>query len=127
MSEEEWESVMDFFTKIFREPSRLDSLPDKTLLLSLSDGEITKIFTKERLIKAISQKHPKTISELSGMAERNLAAVERDLKILEGFGIVRLEKKGKEVTPTIEKKALILPLQTMPITLEQIEERELAA
>lgn len=129
ISEEKWESVIDFFTKIFREPSRLDSLPDKTLLLSLSDAEITKIFTKERLrlIKTINQKHPKTISELSKIVERNLVAVERDLKILEDFGIVKLEKKGKEVMPTIEKKVLILPLQTKPLTIEQIEEQRIAA
>lgn len=31
MSDREWKSVMDFFAKIFRKPSRLDSLPDKTL------------------------------------------------------------------------------------------------
>ena len=36
MSEEEWESVMNFFAKIFKEPSKLDSLPDKVLILSLS-------------------------------------------------------------------------------------------
>ncbi len=129
ISGEKWESVMDFFAKLFREPSRLDSLPDKALLLSLSDGEITRIFTKERLrlIKTIDQRHPGTISELSRLLERNLVAVERDLKILQDFGIVKLEKKGKEVTPTIEKKALILPLQTKPLTIEQIEEQRIAA
>jgi predicted transcriptional regulator len=129
ISGEKWESVMDLFAKIFREPSRLDSLPDKAVLLSLSDEEITKIFTKERLrlIKTINQKHPKTLSELSAIVKRNLVAVERDLKILEDFGIVKLEKKGKEVMPTIEKKALILPLQTKPLTIEQIEEQRIVA
>ncbi len=129
ISGEKWESVMDFFAKIFREQSRLDSLPDKAVLLSLSDEEITKIFTKERLrlIKTINQKHPKTLSELSAIVERNLVAVERDLRILEDFGIVKLEKKGKEVMPTIEKKALILPLQTKLLTIEQIEEQRIAA
>lgn len=129
LNEEKWDAVMDFFAKIFKEPARLDSLPDKTLLLSLSDAEITKIFTKERLslIKTINQKHPRTISELSRIVERNLVAVERDLGILEEYGIVKLEKKGKEVMPIIGKKALILPLQTKPFTIEQMEEQKMAA
>ncbi len=31
-----WKSVMDFFAKTFKEPSKLDSLPDKVLILHLS-------------------------------------------------------------------------------------------
>lgn len=123
ITDERWESVMDFFGKIFKHPEKLDSLSDKTLLLSLSDEEITKIFTKERLrlIRAIMEKKPQNISWLAKIVDRDLSAVERDLKILEGFEIVKLEKTGKEVMPIIEKKALILPLYPKTITIEQIE------
>lgn len=36
MSDGEWKSVMDFFAKIFKEPSKLDSFPDEVLILPLS-------------------------------------------------------------------------------------------
>ncbi len=32
ITDEEWESIMEFFAIIFREPSRLDVFPDKVLL-----------------------------------------------------------------------------------------------
>lgn len=124
ISDEKWESVMDFFGKIFKHPERLDKLSDKTLLLSLSDEEITKIFTKERLrlIRVIMEKAPQRISDLAKLVQRDLTAVQRDLKILEEFGIVKLDKTGKEVKPTVEKKALILPLFPKTMTIEQLEE-----
>ncbi len=59
---------------------------------------------------------------LAKLVKRDLTAVERDLKILEGFGIVKLEKEGKTVKPSVEKELLILPLVPLrPFTVKDLE------
>lgn len=109
MTEEKWDAIKAYLNKVWKEP---DKYPDKGLLLSLSDEEITQIFTKERLklVRLTQDKKPKNATELSELAERRLSAVIRDLELLERFHIVELEKKGKNVVPTVKKEILILPL-----------------
>ena len=118
MTDGKWESTMAFIRESIRHPEKT---PDDVLLLSLSKDELTQLFTRKRieLIETIKKNEPKTMSELAGLLKRELSAIERDLKILEGLGLVRLEKKGREVTPLIEKEILVLPL-VRPITLRQI-------
>lgn len=126
MTDERWEAIMRFFNRVFDKP---DEFYDEALILSLSDEEMTQIFTKKRLeiIRTIKRKHPKTMSELANTVKRELAAVNRDLKILEGLGIVKLERKGRKVKPLIDKKVLILPLVPVkPQTIEQYERRMMA-
>lgn len=119
MTDEKWESIMAFIRESIKHP---DKVPDDVLLLSLSKEELTQLFTRRRieLIETIKRERPKTMSELAELLKRELSAIERDLKILEGLGLVRLEKKGREVTPVIEKEILVLPL-VRPMTLEQIK------
>lgn len=124
MSDEKWEGVMRFFSKIWADPEMLGKLPEKSLLLSLSEEEITKIFTKKRLelVGVIKEKRPASIGALAKLVKRDLTAVERDLKILEGFGVVKLEKEGKIVKPSVEKELLILPLVPLkPFTIKDLE------
>ena len=101
-------------------------MTDEALILSLTNEEMKQIFTRKRLeiIKVIKKKHPKTMSKLADIVKRKLSAVNRDLKILEGLGVVKLEKTGKEVTPVIDKKVLIIPLVPLePQTIEQYERK----
>jgi len=109
MTEEKWDAVKAYLNKVWKEPGKY---PDNGLLLSLSDEEITRIFTKERLklVRLIQDKKPKNATGLSELAERRLSAVMRDLKLLEQFHIVELQKKGKNIVPTVKKEILILPL-----------------
>ncbi len=109
LNEEKWDAIKAYLNKVWKEPGKY---PDKGLLLSLSDEEITQIFTKERLklVRLIQDRKPKNATELSGLAERRLSAVIRDLKLLEHFYMVKLQKKGKNIVPTVEKEILILPL-----------------
>ena len=109
MTDEKWDTVMAFLNKVLENPNKY---PDKGLLLSLSDEEITQIFTKERLklVRLIQSKKPKNATELSGLAERRLSAVIRDLALLEKLHIIELEKKGKNIVPKVTKEILILPL-----------------
>ncbi len=119
ISDEKWESAMAFIRESIKNP---DKFPDDVLLLSLSKEELTKLFTKKRieLIEAMKREGPRTMSELARFLERELSAIDRDLNALEDIGLVRLEKNGREVTCSIEKEILILPL-SKPMTIEQLK------
>ena len=60
-----------------------------------------------------------TVSELSRTVKRALPAVQRDLGILAGLGVISLEKNGREVTPHMEKELLVLPL-IQPLRLDEL-------
>ena len=74
--------------------------------------ESSSIFTKKRLelIDKIKSHHPKSVKELSKMTKRTKQAVTRDLKILERFEIVRLEKNGRNTIPLVERDVIVLTI-----------------
>lgn len=74
--------------------------------------ELTKIITNKRLelLDLISKSNPATVKELASLAKREVSAVDRDLKILERYDLVRLDRRGREVTPKVLRKAIVLPL-----------------
>ena len=73
--------------------------------------ELTTIITKKRLelLDIINRQHPSTVTELAMCVKREVSAVDRDLKILERYSLIMLKRKGREVTPIILKKAIVLP------------------
>lgn len=86
-------------------------LPDNAIIF---DPEILlEIFTRKRLelIQFINTCKPQSIQELAKITGRRKQAVFRDLKLLERNELVKLAKKGKTVTPTVERKMAILNLQ----------------
>ena len=109
LSEEKWEAVKMYLNRVWKNPNKY---PNKGLLLSLSDEEVTQIFTKKRLelIRLIQSKKPKNTTGLSKLAKRRLSAVIRDLELLERNNVITLEKKGKNIIPIVSKEILILPL-----------------
>ncbi len=109
MTDERWDAVKAYLNKVWKAPNKY---PDKGLLLSLSDEEITQVFTKKRLelVRLIQGKKPKNATKLANLADRRLSAVMRDLELLKKFHIVDLNKKGKNIVPTVTKEILILPL-----------------
>ena len=74
--------------------------------------ESTSIFTKKRLelIEAIKSFRPQSVQELAKITKRAKQAVTRDLKILERFEIVRLEKKGRTSLPIVEREVVVLAI-----------------
>ena len=54
------------------------------------------------LLKAIIVNRPQSIRELARVLDRAPGNLHRTLKMLEGYGIVSLEKVGKTVTPKAE-------------------------
>ena len=109
MTDERWNAVKAYLNKVFKNPTKY---PDEGVLLSLSDEEMTQVFTKKRLelIRLIQNKKPKNATNLSELAGRQLSAVMRDLELLEKSQIVELEKKGKNIIPKVIKEILVLPL-----------------
>jgi len=109
MNDKRFASVKRFFDEVWQKP---DKFPNKSVVLSLRDEEITRIFTKKRLqlIRIIQTKKITFLSELTKLTKRELPAIDRDLKILEGFGIVELEKVGRIIKPSVKKELLIVPL-----------------
>lgn len=118
MTDERWQSILAYLKDDFKHPKKT---PGKVLLLSLSKEELPKLFTKKRLelVELIKRRSGATMSQIAKITKRELSAVERDLKILEGLGIVTLNKTGRDVRPSIDKEVLILPLM-VPRKLEHM-------
>ena len=108
ISDDEWGAVKDFVNCAMDNPQ---SVPD-ALVLPWSPDRLTKLFTHERLriIETVRSKNPKTVSALCTRLNRDKAAVSRDLAILEGFGIIRLERHGRTARPVLDKKVIVLPI-----------------
>ncbi|MBI4052938.1 MAG: hypothetical protein HY394_02780 [Candidatus Diapherotrites archaeon] len=113
LSEEKWSAIKSYLGKVWDNPG---SYPDNALILSLSDEETTRIFTKKRLelIRLIQGKNPQSASALGKLANRKLSAVMRDLELLKKFHLVELNKKGKTVVPAMTKEIIVIPLAKLP-------------
>src|SRR3989338_4032099 len=109
MTDERWNAVKAYLNRVFENPG---NYPGRGVLLSLSDDEMTQVFTKKRLelIRLIQNKKPKNATKLSELTGRQLSAVLRDFELLEKVHIVELQKKGKNIVPNVTKEILILPL-----------------
>ena len=87
-------------------------LGESQAVFVMDKEELTTIITKKRLelLDIINRQHPNTVTELAMRVKREASAVDRDLKILERYSLIKLKRKGREVTPIILKKAIVLPL-----------------
>jgi len=89
------------------------SIPENAMIF-LNADDIPEVFTKQRLalIRKIHEGHPESIQALADALGRKKQAVHRDLKLLLGHNVVGLEKKGREVVPTVTKEYIYVPLMT---------------
>jgi predicted transcriptional regulator len=103
----EWERTRAFVRSAI--DNKTYDLLDRTVIVM---PEATALFTKERLrlIRLIKQKSPKSIKSLSALAKRDVAAVDRDIKILSLHGVVRLRRIGKGLAPLVERDMILMPL-----------------
>lgn len=65
-------------------------------IVTQTPEDVAKILTNEcvRLLQAIKEKKPDSISELSRILNRSQSNVSNDVKYLEGIGLLELETKG---------------------------------
>lgn len=94
--------------------------PDEVVFLPLAENEWRTVFTEKRieLIKKIVDRKPKSVNELVKLLKRHQEAVSRDLKLLENVGIVKMEPRGKNRVPSINKKIIVTPLM-MPVLVKK--------
>jgi len=105
--------ILDILIEAIEEnPKLAESLPDKIITFDLSDKKLSKIFTPKRLelLNIILQKNPRNISELSRQTKRKIENVYRDLKQLEKYGLITLEKHGRDTEPQVRRAAIVLAL-----------------
>jgi len=76
----------------------------KTVLL-IRPEDIQRIFSPKRLRILWLLKTPTaSISTLAAELHRPFEAVHRDIKLLESYGLVKLDKRGRRVIPTLAGK-----------------------
>ena len=107
-----------------KEKKRLEKL-ERTNLAYEESGEIyhteeeankislkkfREVFTNQRLnlLKEISEKQFESISEISRYLGRDIKNIYSDLKVLEKFNLIKLEKEGKMVKPKVIVEAITL-------------------
>ena len=97
MSDKEYgKHLNDLYKKV---KNRKTKSEERIVLTSISD--LNKILTpaRLRLIRTIKKKNPRSISVLAKLLDRDRANVYRDLKYLEGLGLILLEEHKMETTP----------------------------
>ncbi len=100
-------------------------LPNDALVF-LDSESVVDVFTKKRLqlIRLINENSPKSIQELANIAKRKKQAVDRDLKLLEKYEIVELDRVGRNSIPIIRRKLLMFNLQKPKREQEVVLEAE---
>lgn len=101
-----------------------ESIPDNALIF-LDYRDLLEIFTKKRLeiMNIISKNNLSSLQELVKITKRKKQAINRDLRILERHEVLKLEKKGKNVIPRINKKIILFQIQS---NQEMINTKKLA-
>jgi len=97
MSDKEYgKHLNDMYKKVKNRKAKSE---ERIVLTSISD--LNKILTpaRIRLIRTIKKKNPRSISVLAKLLGRDRANVYRDLKYLEGLGLISLEQHKLETTP----------------------------
>lgn len=86
------------------------NLPKNALV---TDADSTfSIMTRKRmeLVNAINLYQPNSVQELADITNRAKQAVVRDLKILERFEVIKLEKEGRNVFPIVTRDIIVVSL-----------------
>jgi len=108
ITNQKFESFKKLVEKTIEMP---EIFPDEVAFLPLTDDEWKNIFTEKRieLIREIG-KNPESITQLAKALNRHQEAISRDIKFLEFMGVIKIESKGKQKIPVINKKLIVMPL-----------------
>lgn len=101
-----------------------DSFPDRAVIFLWSDEELSSLFTKERLklLRKVKEKAYDSITELAYELERDVSMVRKDLKLLEEYSLVKLEKQGTRVKIYSDKEGIYISLVEAKPVEEYVEE-----
>jgi predicted transcriptional regulator len=106
---------------VLEDPGRF---PDKAVILLWSDEELSSIFTKERLrlLRKVKGKSYDSFSELAEELDRDVSQVRKDVKLLEDYGLVTLERHGNKVKIYSDAQGVYVPLERARPLEEYVEE-----
>lgn len=85
------------------------SSPHIEVLLNSINKNRWDIFT------CLVEKNPNSLTELAQLLQKDYANVWRDVQILEGMGIISLEKRGQEVKPIALYERIVFDLSARPV------------
>ena len=77
----------------------------------IAPDQVAEVFTPERArLHMVLQERGlvESVSKLADLLGRPVSAVSRDVTYLEGFGLLRLERRGKEKRVVAERKPVIV-------------------
>ncbi len=86
-------------------------LPDEALVF-LDLYTLLQVVTEKRveIIEIIAKHSPHSIQKIADQTNRKKQAVDRDIKILEKYGIIELLPEGREKIPKLMKKIVVFNL-----------------
>lgn len=85
---------------------------DRTILFVRDAKTISNILSEKRLelMRAIKEHPNYNVTMLANLLRRKQEAVSRDLGVLKRFGLVKLGKTTKEVTPEIKSTKVMIEI-----------------
>jgi predicted transcriptional regulator len=100
-----------------------DRFPDKAVVFLWLDAELSSIFTKERmrLLRKVKTKAYNSVSQLAADLKRDVSMVSKDVKVLEKYGLIRLERQGNRVKIFSDTKGIYIPLEKARSLEEYVE------
>lgn len=86
-------------------------VPNEALIF-LDLHTLLQVVTEKRveIIEIIAKHHPQSIQKIVNMTDRQKQAVDRDIKILEKYGIVELIPEGRDKIPKLRKRIVVFNL-----------------
>jgi len=73
-----------------------------------SFSAVARVLSDENLaiLEVLKEQHPGTIEQLAAIMGKQPPNISRSLHLMEPYGLVRLEKNGRSVTPTAQYDAV---------------------
>jgi predicted transcriptional regulator len=106
----------------FRQATKGKKLVQPRNVMVVSDlGIIDKLITKPRLelLACLKEKNPSTVQELAGLLNNNYENIQKDLQILNGLDIIKLEKTGTSIHPVALYDRIIFDLSVQETSFPQ--------
>ena len=107
------QEVLELVGRMIQDAVRHPELyPDRLTFVLLDEETERKVLTPQRLrlLKTLRRREVGSISELAEILKRPIESVSRDLKLLETYGFVRLERNGRNKRPRVTKELIAIPL-----------------
>lgn len=105
-----WEDFSTLMGAVFDYPELLREMPDK-VVFTPNRSAISAIMSSERSrIISLIDGNRLAVTEIARRLGRKQEAVSRDLGILNRFGVIGFERRGREKIPILRRTLALVPL-----------------